>query len=81
MRQAEKWERIYLEEGPQALYEERRGRGSAAGGIQKRRKAKLGRQAEEDLVAENQRLRAEVDYLKKLNALVQEREQRERKPR
>lgn len=75
------WERIYLEEGAEGLYEERRGRACAAGESRKGRKSKLDKQTEEDLIAENQRLRAEVDYLKKLNALVQERERRERKPR
>ena len=34
---------------------------------------------EEDLIAENQRLRMENEYLKKLNALVQERIKRENK--
>lgn len=34
--------------------------------------SKLDKKIEEDLIAENQRLRAEVDYLKKLNALVLE---------
>ena len=59
-----KWERIYIEEGPEGLYKENRGR-SAKG-----RPAKLNKTAEEDLIAENQRLRMEVAYLKKLNALV-----------
>ena len=47
-----KWERIYYEEGPKALLEERR---------------------------EVQRLRMENEYLKKLNALVLEREKSEQK--
>jgi len=72
------WERIYLEEGASGLYEERRGRASGAG---KGRAPKLDRQIEEDLIAENQRLRAENDYLKNLHALVQERERREKKRR
>lgn len=70
------WERIYLEEGPGGLYVERRGRASAASGAQKGRKPKLDKKIEEDLIAENQRLRAENDYLKKLNALVIEEERR-----
>ena len=63
------WERIYLEEGPEGLYIERRGRGSKG-----RPPKKLKAEIEEDLLAEVQRLRAENAYLKKLNALVAERE-------
>ena len=66
------WERIYWEEGEEALLLERRGRACAASGTQKGRKPKLDKQVEEDLIAENQRLRMEIDYLKKLNALVLE---------
>ena len=69
------WERIYLEEGPEGLYIERRGRSSTS------RPLKLDKQVEEDLIAENQRLRAEVDYLKNLQALVLEDERRQRKKR
>jgi len=71
--QIQKWERIYLEEGAGGLYIERRGRGSRG------RSRHLTKQVEEDLIAEVQRLRAENDYLKKLNALVSERVQREKK--
>jgi transposase len=71
----QQWERIYLEEGLQGLSIERRGRGS------KGRPPKLNKKVEEDLIAEVQRLRAENDYLKKLNALVlkEERQNRRRK--
>ena len=58
------WERIYWEEGEEALLLERRGRACAASGTQKDRKPKLDKQVEEDLIAENQRLRMEIDYLK-----------------
>ena len=54
----ERWERIYLEEGPEGLAVERRGRKSSS------RPAKLSKAVEKDLIAENQRLRAEIDYLK-----------------
>ena len=60
------WERIYLTEGAEAFFVERRGRGS------KGRPRKLPQKVEEDLLAENQRLRAELAYLKKLQALVLE---------
>ena len=67
------WERIYLTDGPEGFQIERRGRAS------KERTPKLNKQVEEDLIAENQRLRAEVDYLKNLNALVLKRVQQEKK--
>lgn len=73
------WERIYLEEGPEGLYIERRGRASAASGTKKGRPPKLDKKVEEDLIAEVQRLRAENAYLKKLNALVFERVRQEKK--
>ena len=65
-----KWERIFLEEGAEALMKERRGRACKASGTQKGRPPKLDKQVEEDLIAENQRLRMEIEYLKKLSALV-----------
>lgn len=75
------WERIYLEEGIESLYVERRGRAGKATGAQKGRKPSFDKKIEEDLIAENQRLRAENDYLKKLNALVQEEERKNRNRR
>lgn len=78
-----RWERIYLEEGPEGLYIERRGKVSSRIGTLKGRPPKLDKKIEDDLIAENQRLRMENDYLKKLNALVREREisERKKKPR
>ena len=67
-----KWERIYYEEGPQGLYRDNRGRKSKMSSNNPKKK-KLDKQTEEDLIAEVQRLRMENEYLKKLNALVQER--------
>ena len=74
-----RWERIYLEEGAEGLMKERRGRACSASGIRKGRPPKLDKKVEEDLIAENQRLRMEIEYLKKLDALVQKRLQEEKK--
>ena len=73
----QRWERIFLEEGAEGLMKERRGRACAACGTKKGRPPKLDPKVEEDLIAENQRLRMEIEYLKKLDALVREREERE----
>ena len=59
------------------MYEERRGRSRKM--KSKEDKKKLNKDIEEDLIAENQRLRMENEYLKTLNALVQERIKRENK--
>ena len=72
-----RWERIFLEEGAEGLMKERRGKACAASGTRKGRPPKLDPNVEEDLIAENQRLRMEIEYLKKLDALVREREERE----
>ena len=71
----ERWERIYLEEGPEGLSVERRGRSSTG------RPKKLSKEVEEDLLTEVQRLRAENEYLKNLQALVLEDERRQRRKR
>ena len=74
-----KWERIYLEEGAAGLMTERRGRKSTG----RPRKKPLDKVVENDLIAENQRLKernqyleAELEYLKKLDALVRAEEQK-----
>ena len=69
-KQIQRWERIYLEEGAEGLMKERRGRACSAGGTRKGRPPKLDKKVEEDLIAENQRLRMEIEYIKKLSALV-----------
>lgn len=66
----QRWERIFLEEGAEGLMKERRGRACSASGTRKGRPPKLEKKVEEDLIAENQRLRMEIEYLKKLSALV-----------
>ena len=74
-----RWERIYIEEGAAGLMGERRGRKSTG----RPKNNLLDTAVEKDLIAENQRLRerneyleAELAYIKKLDALVREREQR-----
>ncbi len=69
----QQWERIYLEEGSEGLYIERRGRKNFG------RLKQLKPEVEEDLIAEVQRLRAENAYLKKLNALVLEGERQSKR--
>ena len=79
------WERIYLEEGAAGLMAERCGRKSTG----RPRKQPLNKSTEEDLIAENQRLKErneylemELEYLKKLDALVRAEEERNgRKPK
>ena len=70
------WERIYLTEGPEGFAIERRGRGSKSCPPKQ-----LPKRVEEDLLAEVQRLRAENEYLKNLQALVLEDERRQRRKR
>ena len=72
-----RWECKYLEEGYEGLMKDNRGRPSV-NGKKRGRPPKLDKKMEEDLIAENQRLRMENECLKKLNALVQERIERER---
>jgi transposase len=73
------WERRYLEEGAAGLYVERRGRKTKMDNPKKGRPRKkpLDKEIENDLIAENQRLKErneylemEIEYLKKLDALV-----------
>ena len=69
-----RWERIFLEEGAEGLMKERRGKSNMSS--RRGRPPKLDRKVEEDLIAENQRLRMEIEYLKKLSALVLAEEQK-----
>ena len=83
-----KWERIFFEEGETGFYVERRGRQTKMDNPKKGRPRKkpLSTEIENDLIAENQRLKEQLeylqmenDYLKKLNALVREEKQRKNK--
>lgn len=76
------WERIFLEEGAAGLMTERRGRRSMG----RPRKKPLDKEIENDLIAENQRLKernqyleAELECIKKLSALVIAEEQEKSK--
>ena len=75
----QRWERIFLEEGAEGLMKERRGKNNTSG--KRGRPPKLDQKVEEDLIAENQRLRMEIEYLKKLSALVLAEEQKNGKKR
>jgi transposase len=66
------WERRYLENGIDGLTPKKKGRRPRI------RKPKVPPTPYEQLLAENEYLRAENEYLKKLNALVAEREAREK---
>ena len=74
-----RWERIFLEEGAEGLMKERRGNSNTSG--KRGRPPKLDRKVEEDLIAENQRLRMEIEYLEKLSAVVLAEEQKNGKKR
>jgi transposase len=69
-----RWERIYLEEGVESLHIVRRVQASKSVNPRIGRPPVMSKQVEEDLIAENQRLRMENEYLKKLNALIREKE-------
>ena len=75
----QRWERIFLEEGAEGLMKERRGESNTS--CKRGRPPKLDKKVEEDLIAENQRLRMEIEYLKKLSALVLADEQKNGKRR
>lgn len=69
-----------MEEGAVGLMKERRGR-ARIDGPKRGRPPKLDKRVEEDLISENQRLRMEIEYLKKLSALVLADEQKNSKKR
>jgi transposase len=76
----QEWERKYLEEGYEGLMKDNRGRPSLSN-KRRGRPLKLDKKVEEDLIAENQRLRMENEYLKKLSALVLAEERKSGKKR
>ena len=82
------WERIFLEEGEAGLFIERRGKTNKMQNPYKGHKKKKlpNNVSEEDIISENIRLKkellfaqAEIEYLKKLDALVRAEEQKKNK--
>ena len=76
------WERIYLEEGPEGLAIERRGQASKMTGVKKgrpKKQVKIEKGSPDELEQLRERvcyLEAENEYLKKLDALIREKEAR-----
>lgn len=64
-----RWKNIYLKEGKEAMFLHRSGRPMVRGSTKTKFNSK------DELIKENQRLHMEIDYLKKLNSLVQQRMQ------
>jgi transposase len=71
-----KWERIYCEKGPLAFFEDQRGQHES---MEKKETKKLTDMSEKELIKEIEYLRMENAYLKKLRALVQQRNQPKKK--
>ena len=76
-----KWNQIYEKEGYEGLAKERRGRANIMDGVRKGKSPKIKPEIKDDLEAENKRLKkrleyleAENEYLKKLQALIQQKE-------
>ena len=72
-----RWEQIYNEEGPQALYQEQRGKRNNMNRNVKDKN--ISNKKEQELLKKIKKLEMENEYLKKLNALVQKRIKRENK--
>ena len=73
-----KWHKIYMESGIDGLQSLKKGRPSMKD-KKKPEKKKDSEKTKEELLEELEYVRAENEYLKKLNALVQERKAREQK--
>lgn len=72
------WNKIYDEKGPQYLIEEHRGRkkmkNTEKSNKQKKNNSKMNNSAEKELLKKIEYLETENAYLKKLNALIQDKE-------
>lgn len=73
-----KWERIYLEKGPQALFQNNRGRSSMKPKKEIKNK-KVKSSKEKELLKKIEYLETENAYLKKLNALIHKKEKSNKK--
>ncbi len=73
------WKHIYSEEGAEGLMKERRGRASFTHEPEGEESSKPETKSKEELIIENRRLRMEIEYLEKVDALVQKRLQEEKK--
>ena len=73
-----KWDRIYSAEGVEGLMKERRGRGRNP---KEEAPPEPDNRTREELIDENRRLRMELEYIKKLSALVLAEERKSGKKR
>lgn len=73
------WERIYIRDGYDGLLIERRGRASLDSGSLKGKPINLDNKVYKDIIEEIQHLKMENEYLKKLQALVQQEAQQKNK--
>lgn len=71
------WEKLFKELGPNCFFVNRQGNRSQYGSDEEPTSLKAKKKIKE-LREENEKLRLQVDYLKKLNALVQENQKREK---
>jgi transposase len=69
-----RWRHIYLTQGEDALQEERQEHPISIAKIENKKSKKIVKEEKKELLAEIKRLKMENDYLKKLNALIQEKE-------
>jgi len=70
-----KWRRIYIEQGESALNKEGKKDQSFSNAKTKCEQSKLGKEERKEYLAQIKQLQMENAYLKKLNALIQEREE------
>ena len=88
IKQLKLWERIYSEEGAEGLMAENRGRSKKEGGKKRGRPLKIYEPTKDakdmtvkELLEENEIMRAQIEYIKKLSALVLADEQKNGKRR